>query len=398
MTLSVDVSKLRNLYNSYLMDINKEALKLHAKHKGKIGLFVKTPIRNRTDLSLAYTPGVAAVSRAIAKDKNKVYDYTSKANTVAIVTDGTAVLGLGDIGPEAALPVMEGKAILMKEFADVDAYPLCLATKDVDEIVAIVKAISPGFGAINLEDISAPRCFEVEERLKKELDIPVFHDDQHGTAIVVLAGLINACEVTKRKLADSKIVISGAGAAGIAVGKILLARGVKNIVMANSRGIINKKMKDLNWAQEEMTRLTNPNHEAGTLKDALKNADVFIGVSAPNIIAAKDVSFMNKDAIVFALANPTPEIMPEEARKGGAAVIATGRSDYPNQVNNVLAFPGVFRGALDSRAKEVTENMKLMAAKALADYVKKPNPTNIISDVLDKKVVKIVARAVKGAG
>jgi malate dehydrogenase (oxaloacetate-decarboxylating) len=261
-----------------------------------------------------------------------------------------------------------------------------------------VKAISPGFGAINLEDISAPRCFEVEERLKKELDIPVFHDDQHGTAIVVLAGLINACEVTKRKLADSKIVISGAGAAGIAVGKILLARGVKNIVMANSRGIINKKMKDLNWAQEEMTRLTNPNHEAGTLKDALKNADVFIGVSAPNIIAAKDVSFMNKDAIVFALANPTPEIMPEEARKGGAAVIATGRSDYPNQVNNVLAFPGVFRGALDSRAKEVTENMKLMAAKALADYVKKPNPTNIISDVLDKKVVKIVARAVKGAG
>lgn len=377
-----------------MLDINKAALALHAKHKGKIGLAVKTPIKNRTDLALAYTPGVAAVGRAIFKDKNKVYKYTSKGNTVAIVTDGTAVLGLGDIGPEAALPVMEGKAVLMKEFAGVDAYPICLDTKDPDEIVFIVKAISPGFGAINLEDISAPRCFEIENKLKKELDIPVFHDDQHGTAIVVLAALMNAMKVTRRKFEESKIVIAGAGAAGIAVAKILLKAGAKNIVMANSRGIIGKDMQDLNWAQKEMVKLTNPNHEKGKLSQAFPNADAFIGVSAPGIVTARDVSIMNKNPIVFSLANPTPEIMPEEAQKGGAKVVATGRSDYPNQVNNVLAFPGVFRGVLDSHARVITEEMKLSAAYALAEFVKNPNSNRIIPDVLDKRVAQVVAKAV----
>ena len=377
-----------------MIDIDKAALALHKKNHGKIGLLVKTPIKNRASLSLAYTPGVAAVSRAIAKNKSKVYDYTSKGNTVAIVTDGTAVLGLGDIGPEAALPVMEGKAVLMKEFAGVDAYPICLDTKEVNEIVAIVKAISPGFGAINLEDISAPRCFEIEEKLKKVLDIPVFHDDQHGTAIVVLAALINALKVTKRKIETSKIVIAGAGAAGIAVAKILLAEGATNIIMVNSRGIIDKSTKGLNWAQSKMAKLTNPNHETGTLSQALKNADVFIGVSAPNIVTSHDVSSMNKDPIVFALANPVPEIMPEEAVKGGAKVVASGRSDYPNQVNNVLAFPGVFSGALDSHARAITEKMKLAAAHALANYVKNLSSENIIPDVLDRNVASVVAKAI----
>jgi malate dehydrogenase (oxaloacetate-decarboxylating) len=380
-----------------MIDVAKSALELHEKKKGKIGLAVKTPIKSRKDLSLAYTPGVAAVSSAIAKDKKLAYKYTSRANSVAIVTDGTAVLGLGDIGPEAALPVMEGKAVLMKEFAGVDAYPICLNTKDVDEIVSIVKAIAPGFGAINLEDISAPRCFEIEERLKKDLDIPVFHDDQHGTAIVVLAGLINAFALTKRDFKTSKIVISGAGAAGVAVAKILLSKGAKNIVMANSRGVISKKMKNLNWAQKEMASKTNPHGESGSLKDALVGADVFIGVSAPNILKSEDISKMNKDAIVFALANPTPEIMPDEAKKGGAAVVATGRSDFPNQVNNVLAFPGIFRGVLDTRAKSITEKMKLAAALALADYVKSPSKDNIIPDVLDKKVSVAVANSIKNS-
>lgn len=380
-----------------MINTNKKALALHRKHHGKIGLYVKTPIKTRNDLSLSYTPGVAAVSSAIAKNTKLAYEYTSKANTVAIVTDGTAVLGLGDIGPEAALPVMEGKAVLMKEFANVDAYPICLDTKDPDEIVSIVKAISPGFGAVNLEDISAPRCFEIEEKLKKELNIPVFHDDQHGTAIVVLAGLINAFKVTKRGFKDSKIVISGAGAAGIAVAKILLSRGVKNIVMANSRGIIDVSTKGLNWAQAKMAKKTNPNHETGSLKSALKGADVFIGVSAPNILTAKDISTMNVGSIVFTLANPTPEISPSEAKSGGAVVVATGRSDYPNQVNNVLAFPGVFRGVLDIGAKTITENMKLAAANALANYVKNVNANNIIPDVLDKKTALAVAKAVSGS-
>lgn len=377
-----------------MKDIDKRALKLHSKHKGKIGLDVLTPIKNRTDLSLAYTPGVAAVCKAIAKKPDEVFKYTSKANAVAIVTDGTAVLGLGDIGPEAALPVMEGKAVLMKEFAGVDAYPICLSTKDPDEIVSIVKAISPGFGAINLEDISAPRCFEIEEKLKKLLHIPVFHDDQHGTAIVVLAGLINSFKITKKDFKSSKIVISGAGAAGVAVAKILLAQGAKNIIMVNSKGIVAKSRKDLNWAQAKMAKLTNPKNITGSLADALVGADVFIGVSAPNIVNGEMVKSMNKNAIVFALANPVPEIMPDVAKKAGAAIVATGRSDFANQINNVLAFPGVFRGALDIRAKAITEDMKLAAAKALATYVKKPTAENIIPDVLDKKVAGVVAKAI----
>lgn len=378
-----------------MKNIGRQALKLHSKHKGKIGLDVLTPIKSRDDLSLAYTPGVAAVCKAIAEKPNAVFKYTSKGNTVAIVTDGTAVLGLGDIGPEAALPVMEGKAVLMKEFANVDAYPICLNTKDPDEIVKTVMAISPGFGAINLEDISAPRCFEIEEKLKSSLPIPVFHDDQHGTAIVVLAGLINAFKITKRDFKSAKIVISGAGAAGIAVAKILLAQGAKNIIMVNSKGIISKSRKDLNWAQEKMAKLTNPKNITGSLADALVGADVFIGVSAPNIATGEMVKSMNKNAIVFALANPVPEVMPDVAKEAGAAIVATGRSDFANQINNVLAFPGIFRGALDMRAKAITEDMKLAAAKALASYVKKPTAENIIPDVLDKKVAGVVAKAIK---
>lgn len=379
-----------------MVDLNASALALHKKAKGKIGLLVKTPVKTRTDLSLAYTPGVAAVCRAIASDKNKVYDYTSKANTVAVVTDGTAVLGLGDIGPEAALPVMEGKALLMKEFAGVDAYPLCLNTKDTKEIISIVRAIAPGFGAINLEDISAPRCFEIEQGLQ-DLGIPVFHDDQHGTAVVVLAALINAFRVTRRSFAGSLIVISGAGAAGIAIAKILLAQGAKNIIMLNSKGIIERSNKELNWAQAEIAKLTNSQGLKGGLADALSGADVFIGVSAPNILTSEMVASMNKDAIIFAMANPIPEIMPDEAARGGARIIATGRSDFPNQVNNVLAFPGIFKGALEIRARSITQEMKLAAAQALADYVKSPSETNIIPDCLDKKVAGVVAKAVISA-
>ena len=377
------------------MITDDDALELHESHRGKIGILVKTPISDRKSLSLAYTPGVAAVSRAIVQDKANVWKYTNRGNLVAIVTDGTAVLGLGDIGPEAALPVMEGKAVLMKEFADVDAVPICLNTKEPDEIVKVVTAIAPSFGAINLEDISAPRCFEVENKLKQILNIPVFHDDQHGTAIVVLAALTNALKVVNKSMLSVRIVICGAGAAGIAIAKLLLKRGAQNLVLVNRKGIINKTRRDMNWAQQEIAQVTNPENLSGGLTEALKDSDVFIGVSAPNIATKEMIKSMKSDAIVFAMANPVPEIMPEMAKKGGAVIIATGRSDYPNQVNNVLAFPGVMRGLLDSHAIQVTEEMKLAAADALANYVTEPDTGHIIPDVLDKKVSPIVAEAVK---
>ncbi len=355
------------------MTLDERSLELHKKLQGKIGTFVKSPINNRDDLSLAYTPGVGAVSRFIHANPEAVWEITGKANTIAIVTDGTAVLGLGDIGPEAALPVMEGKAILFKEFGDINAVPICLATKDPAEIIKIVQAIAPGFGGINLEDISAPRCFEIEQKLVETLNIPVMHDDQHGTAVVVLAGLINALKLVNKMISNIKIVISGKGAAGNAVAKILMAQGATNIWVADSKGLVGRP---------------------GTLVDGIKKADVFIGVSAPNIVTAEMISTMNKDAIVFALANPIPEIMPDEARKGGARIIATGRSDFPNQINNVLAFPGIFKGALISRAPKITENMKLAAAIALANYNQNIDDQHIIPDILDKKVTEAVAEAV----
>ncbi len=347
-------------------------------------------------MSLSYTPGVAEPCREIAKDVEKVWDYTSRRNWVAVVTDGTAVLGLGDIGPEAGLPVMEGKAALFKEFGNVDAFPICLRTKNPDEIVAIVKALEPSFGGINLEDISAPRCFEIEERLKAEMNIPVFHDDQHGTAIVVLAGLTNALKIVGKKFEKIKVVVSGAGAAGTAITKILLSQGVKNILLTDSKGIISGDRKDLNEAKKKILEKTNPENISGTLPDALRGADVFIGVSAPNIVTAEMISSMAKDSIVFAMANPAPEIMPDIAKSAGARIVATGRSDFPNQVNNVLVFPGLFRGVLDAKAKSITEEMKLAAARALADYVTNPNEENIIPNPLDKNVARVVAEAVKG--
>ncbi len=378
------------------MDIYQQSLKLHKKNRGKIALAVKTPIVTREDLSLSYTPGVAEPCREIAKDVEKVWDYTSRRNWVAVVTDGTAVLGLGDIGPEAGLPVMEGKAALFKEFGNVDAFPICLRTKNPDEIVAIVKALEPSFGGINLEDISAPRCFEIEERLKAEMNIPVFHDDQHGTAIVVLAGLTNALKIVGKKFEKIKVVVSGAGAAGTAITKILLSQGVKNILLTDSKGIISGDRKDLNEAKKKILEKTNPENISGTLPDALRGADVFIGVSAPNIVTAEMISSMAKDSIVFAMANPAPEIMPDIAKSAGARIVATGRSDFPNQVNNVLVFPGLFRGVLDAKAKSITEEMKLAAARALADYVTNPNEENIIPNPLDKNVARVVAEAVKG--
>lgn len=355
------------------MTLDDRSIELHRKLQGKIGTFVKSPIANRDDLSLAYTPGVGAVSRFIHTHPDAVWDLTGKANTIAIVTDGTAVLGLGDIGPDAALPVMEGKAVLFKEFGGINAVPICLNTKDPAEIIQIVQAISPGFGGINLEDISAPRCFEIEQKLIETLNIPVMHDDQHGTAVVVLAGLINALKLVNKSIGDIKIMISGAGAAGTAVSKILIAQGATNITMANSKGLIGS---------------------TGSLADGIMRADVFIGVSAPNIVTAEMISTMNKDAIVFALANPIPEIMPIEAKKGGARIIATGRSDFPNQINNVLAFPGIFKGAMQARASKITEGMKLAAAQALANYLTTTDDEHIIPDILDKNVTIEVANAV----
>ncbi|MEW8995566.1 NADP-dependent malic enzyme [Clostridium sp.] len=381
------------------MNYFEESLKLHEEKVGKLEVISKVKVRTREDLSLAYTPGVAEPCRKIHENEENVYKYTSKGNLVAVVTDGTAVLGLGDIGPKAGLPVMEGKAILFKEFADVDAFPICLATKDVDEIVRTVKLIAPGFGGINLEDIGAPRCFEVEEKLKKELDIPVFHDDQHGTAIVVLAGLINALKVVGKKIEDIKVVVNGAGAAGTAIAKLLLSSGVKNLIACDKVGILYRGIENVDDSKKELAKVTNPDNIQGTLADALVGADVFIGVSAPGIVTEDMVRSMNKDSILFAMANPTPEIMPDEAKAAGARVIGTGRSDFPNQVNNVLAFPGIFRGALDVRAKEINEEMKIAAAYAIASMIKEEdlNENNVIPYALDRTVAANVAEAIKEA-
>ena len=381
------------------MNIYEESLNFHEHLKGKLEIKSRSTINNAKDLSLAYTPGVAEPCREIHKDPSKAYLYTRKWNTVAVISDGTAVLGLGDIGPLASLPVMEGKCVLFKEFGDVDAYPIVLDTKNVDEIVDTVVRIAPSLGGINLEDISAPRCFEIETRLKEKLDIPVFHDDQHGTAIVVLSGIINALKIVNKKLEDLKIVINGAGSAGTAICKLLLSSGVSNIVMCDINGVIHKNANLQNDSLRQLAEITNPNNETGLLKDAIKGADVFIGVSAPNIVSKEMVASMNNDAIVFAMANPTPEIFPEDAKEAGAKVVGTGRSDYPNQINNVLAFPGIFRGALDVRASEINEEMKVAAAYAIANSIDESelNENNIIPKAFDLKVQNMVAQAVREA-
>lgn len=379
------------------MDYNQKALRLHEEKRGKIEVISKVPLESREDLSTAYTPGVAEPCRQIQQKEEEVYRYTSKGNMVAVVSDGSAVLGLGNIGAKASIPVMEGKAILFKDFANVDAFPICLQTQDVEEIINTVKFIAPIFGGINLEDIGAPRCFEIENRLKKEMDIPVFHDDQHGTAVCVLAGLINAHKVVGKNIKESLVVINGIGAAGTAIAKILLEYGIENICLVDRGGIINRSQPEtmLNWSHEEMARKTNREMKSGDLVQALKGADVFIGVSKPGLVTREMVASMNKDAIIFAMANPTPEIFPEEAKAGGAAIVGTGRSDFPNQVNNVLVFPGIFRGALDVRAKEINEAMKLAAAEALAGFIhdKDLNSTNILPNTLDKRVAAVVAEA-----
>ena len=378
------------------MDYNKLALEMHEKHKGKIAISPKVEVKTRDDLSTAYTPGVAEPCRKIRDNKEDVYRYTAKGNLVAVVSDGTAVLGLGDIGPEAAMPVMEGKALLFKEFADIDAFPICLDTKDTEEIIETVKRIAPVFGGINLEDISAPRCFEIERRLKEELDIPVFHDDQHGTAIVVAAGLINALKCVGKTMEEADIVINGAGSAGISICRLLLQFGVGNIVLVDQKGALCPGEEWMNDAQKEMAEKTNKNRQTGPLSEIIKGKDVFIGVSAPNIVTAEMVSAMADNAVIFAMANPTPEIMPDEAKKGGAKVVATGRSDFPNQINNVLVFPGIFRGALDARAGQITENMKIAAAKAIAGIIsdEELNEEYIIPGAFDERVCDAVARAV----
>lgn len=381
------------------MNIYEESLKFHADLKGKYEIKSNCKITNSKDLSLAYTPGVAEPCREINKDPNLAYTYTRKWNTVAVISDGTAVLGLGDIGPLASLPVMEGKSILFKEFANVDAFPLVLNTKDVDEIVETIVRISPSLGGINLEDISAPRCFEIEKKLKDRLDIPVFHDDQHGTAIVVLAGLINALKLVNKKIENLKIVINGAGSAGTAICKLLISFGATNVLVCDKHGIINKNDNNLNDAMLELANLTNKNCINGELKEALVNADLFIGVSAPNLVTKEMAESMNKDSIIFAMANPTPEIFPDIAKEAGVKIIGTGRSDFPNQVNNVLAFPGIFRGALDVRASEINEDMKIAAAYAIANAISENelNYDNILPKAFDLKVQKLVAEAVKQA-
>lgn len=379
------------------MTTNEKALMLHEQWNGKLEIASKAPVNSREDLTLCYTPGVAEPCRVIADDKEAVYKYTMKANTVAVVSDGSAVLGLGNIGPHAAMPVMEGKAVLFKEFGGVNAVPICLDTQDTEEIIKAVTWLAPGFGGINLEDISAPRCFEIEERLKAALDIPVFHDDQHGTAIVVLAGIINALKVVNKRKEDCRVVVNGAGSAGVAITKLLLTYGFTNIIMCDRQGILSKDTADLNWMQEKMTEVTNLNNEKGSLADAMKNADIFVGVSAPGIVSQEMVASMNHDAILFAMANPTPEIMPDEAKAAGARVVGTGRSDFPNQVNNVVAFPGIFKGALEGRASQITEEMKLAAANAIAGLVpdSELNEDNILPEAFNPKVSELVAEAVK---
>ena len=379
------------------MTTNEKALLMHEKWNGKLETVSKTPVKTREDLAIAYTPGVAEPCKVIAKDKEAAYKYTMKANTVAVVSDGSAVLGLGNIGPYAAMPVMEGKAVLFKEFGNVNAVPICLDTQDTEEIIKAVTYLAPGFGGINLEDISAPRCFEIEERLKEILDIPVFHDDQHGTAIVVLAGVINALKVVGKKKEDCRVVVNGAGSAGVAITKLLLTYGFPNIIMCDKVGIVSKDTEGLNWMQKKMTEVTNLNNETGSLADALKGADIFIGVSAPNVVTPEMVASMNHDSILFAMANPVPEIMPDVAKAAGARVVGTGRSDFPNQVNNVVAFPGIFKGALEGRATQITEEMKLAAAEAIAGLVPadKLSDDNIMPEAFDPQVAEVVADAVK---
>ena len=379
------------------MTNQEKALELHEKLQGKLETVSKTPVRTREDLALVYTPGVAEPCKVIAKDPAAAYTYTMKANTVAVVSDGSAVLGLGNIGPKAAMPVMEGKAVLFKEFGGVNAVPICLDTQDTEEIIKAVTWLAPAFGGINLEDISAPRCFEIEERLKETLDIPVFHDDQHGTAIVVLAGIINALKVVGKKKEDCRVVVNGAGSAGVAITRLLLTYGFSNIIMCDKSGILCDGAEGLNWMQEKMVKRTNLAHETGSLADALKGAAIFVGVSAPGIVTEEMVASMNSDAILFAMANPVPEIMPDLAKKAGARVVGTGRSDFPNQVNNVVAFPGIFRGALEGHAKQITDKMKLAAANAIAALVsdEELNENNIMPEAFDPRVADVVADAVK---
>ena len=379
------------------MTINEKALELHEKWNGKLDTVSKVQVKTREDLALAYTPGVAEPCKVIAEDPEAAYRYTIKSNTVAVVSDGSAVLGLGNIGPLAAMPVMEGKAVLFKEFGGINAFPICLDTQDTEEIIETVVRIAPAFGGINLEDISAPRCFEIEERLKKLLNIPVFHDDQHGTAIVVLAGIINALKVTGKKKEDCRVVVNGAGSAGVAITKLLLNYGFPHITMCDKTGMLCKGMEGLNWMQEKMVEVTNLEHKTGTLADALKGADIFVGVSAPGIVSQEMVASMNKDSILFAMANPVPEIMPDLAKAAGAKVVGTGRSDFPNQVNNVIAFPGIFRGALEAHATQITEEMKLAAAEALAALVsdEELNEDFIMPEAFDPRVAEVVSNAVK---
>ena len=379
------------------MTNSEKAIALHKEWNGKITTTPKCQVKSREDLALAYTPGVAEPCKVIAEDKEAAYTYTIKSNTVAVVSDGSAVLGLGNIGPEAAMPVMEGKAVLFKEFGGVNAFPICLDTQDTDEIVQTVINIAPAFGGINLEDISAPRCFEIEERLKKALNIPVFHDDQHGTAIVVLAGIMNGLKVVNKKKEDCHVVVNGAGSAGVAITKLLLRFGFPDVVMCDKSGILSRESADLNWMQKDMMEVTNLTGKTGTLADALKGADIFVGVSAPNIVTPEMVASMNRDAILFAMANPVPEIMPDVAKKAGARVVGTGRSDFPNQVNNVVAFPGIFKGALEGRASQITEEMKLAASYAIAGLVADEdlNEDNILPEAFDPRVAEVVSRAIK---
>lgn len=379
------------------MTTNEKALQLHEEWNGKLETVSKTPVKTREDLALAYTPGVAEPCKVIARDKDAAYTYTWKANTIAVVSDGSAVLGLGNIGPHAAMPVMEGKAVLFKEFGGVNAVPVCLDTQDTEEIIKAVTYLAPGFGGINLEDISAPRCFEIEERLKATLDIPVFHDDQHGTAIVVLSGIINALKVVGKKKEACKVVINGAGSAGVAIAKLLLNYGFVNIILCDSKGIISKSNENLNPVKKQMAEITNLSGETGTLADALKGADIFIGVSAPGVVTAEMVKTMNEDSILFTMANPVPEIMPDVAKAAGARIVGTGRSDFPNQINNVVAFPGIFKGALEGRAKQITEEMKMAAALAIASLVPEEelSEDNVMPEAFNPKVAETVAEAVK---